>query len=151
MESFKNIELCYPKSPLPIIQKKRFIKYKINIKKIWKNPKKITKKLDFSSFDSVIQTSKTDKRNSKKGGCGSSNTFVQTAGNEEKAQMSYIGRGLSPLPGQWGWALGSARGALVGRSMGRSSGALRALLGRFGLSSWNYAGILCLASPELVA
>jgi len=34
VKSFKNIEICYPKSPLPIIQKKRFIKYKINIKKI---------------------------------------------------------------------------------------------------------------------
>jgi hypothetical protein len=51
---------------------------------------------------------------------------------------------------RWG-----ARRALIRRSrgarFGRSSGALQALIGRFGLSSWNYTGILCFASPELVA
>jgi len=38
-----------------------------------------------------------------------------------------------------------------GARFGRSPGALQALIGRFGLSSWNYMGILCFASPELVA
>ena len=51
---------------------------------------------------------------------------------------------------RWG-----ARRALIRRArgarFGRSSGAPQALIGRFGLSSWNYMGILCFASPELVA
>ena len=52
----------------------------------------------------VIEAQKTDERNSKKGQYDSSHTFVQTAGNGVKAQMSYIGRGCSPLPG---WAVGA--------------------------------------------
>ena len=104
MVSYKNNEFYYVKSPPKLIQEKRFIKSEINIKKIWKNPKKRFKKLDFSSFDLVFESSKTDKRNSKKGQYDSSHTFVQTAGNGVKAQMSYIGRGCSPLPG---WAVGA--------------------------------------------
>ena len=95
----KSNEFYHLKSPLGLIQKKRFLKSEKNTKKIRKNPKKRFKKLDFPSFDLVIEAQKTDERNSKKGQYDSSHTFVQTAGNGVKAQMSYIGRGCSPLPG----------------------------------------------------
>ena len=67
------------------------------------------------------------------------------------APWALLGRFQARARGaRWG-----ARRALIRRArgarFGRSSGALQALIGRFGLSSWNYMGILCFASPELVA
>ena len=70
---------------------------KIKIKKVPKNLKVLIGILEFISFPTDVVACKTNEWNSKKGHCGSSNTYVQTAGTWEKAQMSYIGGGAPPL------------------------------------------------------
>lgn len=60
MESSKNNKFYYLKSTLQLIKNKRFIKFKKYIKKNLKNLRILIKKLDFSSFDLVIEALKTD-------------------------------------------------------------------------------------------
>jgi tRNA U38,U39,U40 pseudouridine synthase TruA len=74
VESSKTNEFWYLKAPPRLIQEKRFIKYKKNIKKIWKILKILFGELDFTSFHLVIRTCKTNEWNSKKGHCECSNT-----------------------------------------------------------------------------